>query len=495
MRSEDGLNMCGYCADEPTSLAVIGLGNMGVSVAAVALRRGFRVVAMDIDPTKVAMTQRGQSVVPEPGIRDVFTDARRNDRLVATTSLENALATTDACFIAVPTPSDDQGDIDYRILLSLLERMRRPISARDKRYDIVLGSTVFPGATRQKLLPRLAPLHLGQDYQLGVSPVFLRAGSGMEDYLDPGRIVVGLEGSSQEGIRGLFRLLFPDRNDVRFVDFDTAECVKAVHNAWMSMKVVFANETGQWCRSVGVDGRQVMDIVLSDSKRLLSRSHLTPGPPYSGPCLPKDALALRRQLHDRGLACPLFEAIHQSNIDYQRGLFDEVLEHPGLGSGVAALGVSFKPEFNELRWSIASDLLQQALARGHEVYGYDRAFVGCSREEFLLACRGAEHLHSLFEIVRMPLSKTWSQAGRVFLNMNLNAEEFATIRSLQEAHARPRKVVDVYGGPHNLALAELPGVIYSGAAWQSGALPLDSSSRSLPRATLGEAPALCPAGV
>ena len=97
----------------PMSLAVIGLGNMGVSVAAVALRRGFHVVAMDVEATKVAMTDRGECVVPEPGIAEVFTDARHDSRLVATTSLEQTIAETDACFIAVPTPPDNAGDVDY----------------------------------------------------------------------------------------------------------------------------------------------------------------------------------------------------------------------------------------------------------------------------------------------------------------------------------------------------------------------------------------------
>ncbi len=479
------------CFDqEPTSLAVVGLGNMGVSVAAAALRRGFRVVAVDVDTNKVTMTDRGECVVPEPGIAEVFTGARRDDRLTATASLEQAVAATDVCFVAVPTPPDDVGDINYRMLASLLEEMRGPIAARDRRYDIVLGSTVFPGVTRSELLPCLAPLRLGHDYQFAVSPVFLRAGSGMQDYVDPGRIVVGIEGEGQDGIRDYFAKLFPDRRDAWFVDFDTAECVKAVHNAWMSMKVVFANETGQWCRSAGVDGRRVMDIVLSDSKRLLSRSHLSPGPPYSGPCLPKDALALRRQLRAKDLNCPLFEAVHQSNVDYKQGLFDELLEQPGLGFGVAALGVSFKPDFNELRWSIASELLHQALARGFEVYGYDRAFVGCDRDEFVLACRGAEHLHSLFEVVRMPLSKAWSQASRVFVNMNLTEKELATIESLQRKNPRPRKVVDVYGGPHNMALADLPAVSYHGAAWEPSVRPADTRRPETPETAGQQVPVL-----
>ncbi|MHC4697823.1 MAG: nucleotide sugar dehydrogenase [Planctomycetota bacterium] len=478
---------------EPTSLAVIGLGNMGVSVAAVALRRGFRVVAMDIDANKVAMTDRGQCVVPEPGIAEVFTEARRDDRLIATTSLEQTIATTDVCFIAIPTPPDDRGDINYRMLTALLEDMRTSIAARNRRYDIVLGSTVFPGVTRNELLPSLAPLQTGREYQLAVSPVFLRAGSGMADYLDPGRIVVGLEGEGQEGIRAYFARLFPGRSDIWFVDFDTAECVKAVHNAWMSMKVVFANETGQWCRSAGVDGRRVMDIVLSDSKRLLSRSHLNPGPPYSGPCLPKDALALRRQLQMHGLSCPLFEAVHQSNVDYKQRLFDSLLEEPGLGFGVGVLGVSFKPDFNELRWSIASELLRLARGQGFEIYGYDRAFVGCDRDEFLLACRGAKHLHSLFDVVRMPLTRAWSGANRIFLNMNLTNKEWTAIASLQRANPQPRKVVDVYGGPCNMALADLPGVTYHGAAWEGGPNLVDTVTRDLPKEALGELPVLCTA--
>jgi GDP-mannose 6-dehydrogenase len=453
-------------SDRDMKLAVIGLGNMGVSVAAAALRRGFRVVAMDVDPDKVAMTDRGQCVVPEPGISEVFMAARRDDRLVATTDLKYAIASSDVCFIAVPTPPDELGDIDYRVLLSLLEKMRDPIAARVRRYDIVLGSTVFPGVTRSLLLPRLEPLRLGEEFQFAVSPVFLRAGSGMEDYLDAGRVVVGIEGEQQEGIREYFARLFPGREDVWFVDFDTAECVKAVHNAWMSMKVVFANETGQWCRSVGVDGRKVMDIVLSDTKRLLSRSHLSPGPPYSGPCLPKDALALRRQLATRRLDCPLFEAVHESNVVYKRALFETLLFDGDPSKGLGVLGVAFKPDFNEPRWSIATELLDLARRRGWRTFGYDRAFVRCDRASFELACRGATYLHELHDSICLTLPQVWTSAARIFLNMNLSDEERATIEALQREDPKPHLVADVYGSPNNEALANLPSVTYHGAAWR-----------------------------
>jgi hypothetical protein len=233
----------------------------------------------------------------------------------------------------------------------------------------------------------------------------------------------------------------------------------------MSMKVVFANETGQWCRSVGVDGRKVMDIVLSDTKRLLSRSHLRPGPPYSGPCLPKDALALRRHLAAQNLNCPLFEAVHESNLVYKRWLFETLVADGAPREGLGVLGVAFKPDFNEPRWSIATELLSLARRRGWRIHGYDRAFVGCKRADFELACRGAVHLHDLYDSIRLTLADVWTGAGRIFLNMSLSAEERATIETLQHQDPRPHLVVDVYGTSHNQALADLPMVTYRGAAW------------------------------
>jgi len=457
--------MYSHAGNDTIRLAVMGLGNMGVSVAAAALNRGFHVVAMDVDADKVAMTLRGQCVVPEPGITDVFTAARRAGRLTATTGLDQTVSGSDLCFIAVPTPPDEHGDIDYRILLNLLRDLRTPITARSRRYDVVLGSTVFPGVTRQQLLPRLAPLRAGHEFQLAVSPVFLRAGNGMEDYLDPGRVVVGIEGRQQEGIRQYFSRLFPDRQDIWYVDYDTAECIKAIHNTWMSMKVVFANEAGHWCQAVGVDGRKVMDIVLSDTKRLLSKSHLRPGPPYSGPCLPKDALALRRHLAAHDLRCPLFEAVHESNLVNKQRLFDLLIADAQPDEGLGVLGVSFKPDFNELRWSIATELILLARRRGMPTHGYDRAFLGCDRAAFELACRGTRALHELYGSVCLPLEEVWTQARRVFVNMLLDEQEWGTLAALQRRDPRPRTVVDVYGSPFNEALAELPGVTYHGAAW------------------------------
>ena len=122
-------------------------------------------------------------------------------------------------------------------------------------------------------------------------------------------------------------------------------------------------------------------------------------------------------------------------------------------------------DFNELRWSLATELIDQARERDFETYAYDRAFVGCDRAAFELACRGANHLHPLYEIMRMTLPHAWSHANRVFLNMNLSDDERATIESIQRDDQQPRTVVDIYGSPNNMTLADLPAVTYHGAAW------------------------------
>ncbi len=452
-------------------ICVIGLGNMGVSVLAAWLARGHRAVAADVDPDKVRLTAAGQCVVPEPGIDEVLTRAVSEGRLRATTDLADALAATDLCFIAVPTPPDDQGEIEYRHLERLLTDIGGLLAGGNRGYAIVIGSTVFPGAVRDRILPLLtgAGVRIGPDAELAISPVFLRAGSGLADYLDPGRIVIGIEGDPQQRVRAYVQAMFPDRDDAWFVDYQTAECVKAVHNEWMSLKVTFANEAGRWCRAAGADGREVMDIVLSDRQRLLSRSHLTPGPPFSGPCLPKDALAMLRSLDHFDAACPMFEAIHRSNEVYKRELFDQVLQpmpHTGQPAGcLGILGVSFKPDFNELRWSIGMELTEIADAAGWQVQAYDRAFVGCSVEAYRLASRGAEHLDRWFEAVRRPLSEVWAQADRVFVNMSLSAEELDEARDASSAGPKPRIVVDLYGDTTNRRLADLEGVRYVGACW------------------------------
>lgn len=419
-------------------LAVVGIGNMGVSVLGAFLTKGRRCLAVDIDAQKVSEMSRGRSVVPEHGADILFAQAVAEGRLAASTELSR-VAEASCIFVGVQTPA--HGDhCDYSILQRVLRDLGK-CAAQGRA--IVVGSTVFPGGIREYLVPELAAR---PDLHLIYEPVFLRAGFGIEDYLKPGKFLFGLADPTQmpEAVRSLFAGVV--EAEPRFVTWEEAEWIKMVHNAWMGVKITFANEIDQLCRAFNADTRQVLKIAFEENARgrLMTLSHMMPGPPYSGPCLPKDAAVLGglvgehapKWMHSEGIC----HALRTSNEQYTEALVEEWLTR-GRESGkpLGIVGTSFRPDFNEMRFSLALPFIRRAQHEGLTVLGYDPAFEGIGRSEYLLACRGDRELEQLFETVRYPLDTVWKQAGALLLNRRLSREEIACVKDLPRPY-----LVDLY---------------------------------------------------
>lgn len=419
-------------------LAVVGLGNMGVSVLGAFLGKGRRCLAVDIDARKVGQMAQGRSVVPEQGAEAIFSGAVREGRLEASVELSR-VAEAAAVFIGVQTPAHGD-ECDY----SVLQRVLRDLAdCAPPAQPLIVGSTVFPGGIRRHLLPELARR---PDLSLVYEPVFLRAGFGIEDYLRPGKLLFGLEDAQR--MPPVARALFESvvEAEPRYVTWEEAEWIKMVHNAWMGVKITFANEIDQLCRAFNADTRRVLQIAFEENARgrLLTLSHMMPGPPYSGPCLPKDAAVLGGLVTEHAPSWMQQEGVSRA-LRASNERFVEALVEEWLGKGRASgrplgvVGASFRPDFNEMRFSLALPFIRRARDEGLVVLAYDPLFEGIGREDYLLACRGDQELESLHEVMRQPLEKVWSECQVVFLNRRLSEAE----RSRIQGRPRPH-LVDVY---------------------------------------------------
>lgn len=419
-------------------LAVIGIGNMGVSVLGAFLAKGRRCLAVDLDERKVAELSRGRSVVPEAGAGALFAEAVSERRLDATTDLKR-VSEVDCVFVGVQTPA--QGDrCDY----SALQRALRDLADYSSPgQPLVVGSTVFPGGIRNHVLPELKSR---PDLELIYEPVFLRAGFGIEDYLRPGKFLFGLGDPRKvpDRVRSLFGAVV--EAEPRWVTWEEAEWIKMVHNAWMAVKISFTNEIDQLCRAFGADTRRVLEIAFEENAggRLMTRSHMMPGPPYSGPCLPKDAVVLGGILgaHAPGWmrAGSILEALRRSNERFIEALVEDWLAKGCvMGRPLGIVVTSFRPGFNEMRSSIALPFIRRALDEGLSVLAYDPMFEAVGWDEYRLACRGDKELEGLFDIVRHPLEAVWQGAGVVLLNRRLSEAERRRVNGLR----RP-EIVDLY---------------------------------------------------
>lgn len=419
-------------------LAVVGIGNMGVSVLGAFLARGRRCLAVDIDAQKVSEMADGRSVVPEFGADTLFAKAVAEGRLAASTKLSQ-VAEASCIFVGVQTPA--HGDqCDY----STLQRVLRDLAkSATQGQSIVVGSTVFPGGIREYLVPELATR---PDLALVYEPVFLRAGFGIEDYLKPGKFLFGLADPSHvpEDMRALFESVVEAKP--RYVTWEEAEWIKMVHNAWMGVKITFANEIDQLCRAFNADTRRVLKIAFEENARgrLMTLSHMMPGPPYSGPCLPKDAAVLGgiaaehapKWMRSEGIC----HALRTSNERFVEALVEEwITRGRESGKPLGIVGTSFRPGFNEMRFSLALPFIRRALDEGLPVLGYDPAFEGIGRADYLLACRGDKELEGLFHLVRHRLDAVWKEAGVLLLNRHLSDAEIGLVQQLPRPY-----LVDLY---------------------------------------------------
>lgn len=408
-------------------VAVVGLGNMGMSVVGALLDRGLRVVAVDRDEEKLNALKKGHTLVPEDRAEEVLQKGLQEGRLEVVHGCARA-GEWPVIFIAVQTPSEGL-QCNYNALRNVLHEVAE--NAQDGTL-VIVGSTVFPGAIAKEVLPALGQ----RNFDLAYEPVFLRAGHGIDDFLRPGKVVAGVADPLHPPAR-LVKLLQTLIHDVapRYVTYAESEWIKVVHNAFMSMKIAFANEVALLCEEYEVDAERVMDVTLDESKygRLLTRSHTIPGVPFSGPCLPKDADVLRGLAKaskyaaalEPGLCC----ALRESNLAFRNRLVSQWLELASDRSRpLGIVGMAFRPGFNEMRHSLALDFLTAARSNQIDVVVYDPAFEDVSEEEYVLACRQDEMLKSLRPLFR-PLEEVWSSQG-LLLNRHLDPQERQRIQHL-----------------------------------------------------------------
>jgi len=352
-------------------VSVFGLGYVGCVTAACLAKSEHRVVGVDVNPDKVAMVNAGRSPLVEPGLGDLLADATAAGRLSASTSAEEAVAASELALICVGTPSRDNGQLDVEAVRRVAEQIGRCLRERPKAYTVVLRSTVLPGTTEAVLQPALrgadgSPL---RDVTVAVNPEFLREGSALRDFAQPPLTLAGAEAPHAVArLRELYARL-----DAPFVEttIRAAEMAKYVSNAFHALKIVFANEIGDLCETLGADVHEVMRVFLMDRKLNISEAYLRPGFAFGGSCLPKDLRALTHAARSADLALPLLSQILPSNDRQIQQAVGRVLATRRRRIGV--LGLAFKPGTDDLRESPMVLLVESLIGKGCDVRILDRS--------------------------------------------------------------------------------------------------------------------------
>ena len=347
-------------------VSVFGLGYVGCVTAACLARAGHEIVGVDVNREKVEMINAAASPVVEPGLAELLAEVVGARRLRATTSTQEAVASSALSLICVGTPGRGNGQLDLRAIERVGMAIGEAVAARGEAHTVVLRSTVLPGVTEGVLVPAILS-GAGPAYRprlrVAVNPEFMREGSSLRDFSTPPLTLVGCDDPETVG---LLRSLYAGV-DAPFVHaaVRTAEMVKYVANAFHALKVCFANEIGDLCAALGADAQEVMRIFLMDRKLNVSEAYLRPGFAFGGSCLPKDLRALLYAARTADMSPPVLSSILPSNETQIRRGLDAVLETRKRRVGV--VGLSFKPGTDDLRESPMVTLVEALIGKGCDV--------------------------------------------------------------------------------------------------------------------------------
>jgi GDP-mannose 6-dehydrogenase len=415
-------------------LGLIGIGNMGLGWLGAALRAGHSVMAVDRDPAKVNGLKDGSLLRGEEKFWPNLL-ASAGDRLGVTTDLWQ-LSDARIVFVAVQTPRKGS-HCNYAPLLRLLTSLRGALSPGQ---ILLLGSTVFPGAIAKFVLPVI-----DDGIEFAYEPVFLRAGTSVSDYAAAPKVVAGVADPDNppEALAEFFATTVHTVKPA-WCTYDEAEFIKVIHNAFMCVKVSFGNELGRLCRSFGVDPRRVADLAFTETgpnARLLSTSHMTPGPPYSGTCLPKDSEILAGLLAGRD-GYQVMQAAVWSNDDYVDRIVSFIGDHVGPSGAAGCIGITYVPGYTDPRESLFARLRIKCHAKDVKVLGHDPMFAGLDDPTYAQYCRGNQFWASFGDDVTLDLPTLLKRVSVVVVNRPL----MSTQRALLQDSKLP--FLDLYQGWH-----------------------------------------------
>ncbi len=354
-------------------VAVFGTGYVGLVQAAGLAELGNQVIGVDIDENKVKHLSQGISPIYEPGIEEMLRRNLKEGRLRFTTDAAEGLADAEVIFIAVGTPSADDGRADLQYVEAVARTIGERLTAQGRTDAVVVvNKSTVPIGTGD-MVGRL----IGERYRGEVSvvsnPEFLREGAAVTDFMKPDRIVIGSDNGSSQARNVMNRLYAPLGAPILHTDVKTAELIKYASNSFLATSISFINSVAELAESVGADITKVSEGMKLDG-RIGQRAFLAAGCGYGGSCFPKDVQALITMAHDAGVHVGILEQVEDVNAATRRHLVGKIKERLGStlrGSTIAVWGLAFKPKTDDMRAAPAVTVIKALQQAGATVQAFD----------------------------------------------------------------------------------------------------------------------------
>ena len=352
------------------NVVMIGSGYVGLVSGTCFAEFGADVMCLDLDQSKIDCLNRGEIPIYEPGLDNLVARNVEAGRLRFSTAFEPAIDEADLVFIAVGTPTrrgDGHADLKY------VYDAARQIARRLKGYTVIVDKSTVPVGTAREVERIIRDENPEADFDVASNPEFLREGAAINDFLRPDRVVLGVESERAEALlRELYRPINLIEAPILVTGLESAELIKYASNAFLATKISFINEISQLCEQVGADVHAVARGMGLDGR--IGRKFLHPGPGYGGSCFPKDTLALIRIAQEHGASSRIVEATVEVNAAQKARMVKKIRQALGgseAGKTLAVLGLTFKPETDDMRDSPALAILPPLMDKGASIRAHD----------------------------------------------------------------------------------------------------------------------------
>ncbi|MGZ3613107.1 MAG: UDP-glucose dehydrogenase family protein [Thermodesulfobacteriota bacterium] len=395
------------------NICIIGTGYVGLVTGACLAEFGTNVVCVDNDRSKIELLQQGKMTIHEPGLEDLVVKNMREGRLSFSTGIEEGVKSSLVIFIAVGTPSNDDGSAD----LKFVEEVAKEISRYMDGYKVVVVKSTVPVGTCRRVKQMIKDHQLQPAaFDIVSNPEFQREGSAIEDFMRPDRVTIGAESEQAVAImKDIYSALYLIETPFVITSLETAEMIKYAANAFLATKVSFINEIANVCELMGADVHHVARAMGLDGR--IGKKFLHPGPGYGGSCFPKDTRALARMAHEKGYLFKVLDAVIRVNEEQKKRMISKIVEKAGdvKGKTIGILGLSFKPNTDDIRESSSLVIIQGLLELGAKVKAFDPA----AMEQTKAVLPGVEYGKDAYDVAKgvdaLVLATEWNQFRRLDL--------------------------------------------------------------------------------
>lgn len=378
------------------NVVMIGVGYVGLVSGACFAEFGATVTCVDVDKAKIERLARGEIPIYEPGLDDLVARNVDQGRFKFTTAFHAPIAEADLVFIAVGTPTrrgDGHADLSY--VYAAAQEIARHLHG----YTVVVDKSTVPVGTARHVARLIREENPEADFDVASNPEFLREGAAISDFMRPDRVVIGVESPRAEALlRELYRPLYIIESPIVVTNLESAELIKYASNAFLATKISFINEMAVLCEAVGADVHAVAKGIGLDGR--IGRKFLHPGPGYGGSCFPKDTLALVRTAQEHDLPCRIVEAVMEVNAAQRARMIRKIRVALGgkeVGKTLAILGLTFKPETDDLREAPALAILPALLEKGAVLRAHDPQGMAEAKKVLPAGIHYCEDIYQTFE--------------------------------------------------------------------------------------------------